>query len=237
MNDDVIRIDLGAPEGAAHGDEVPELREGPDLDLPAGAVPNPDGSVTLTFEEPARIAFRPVGGGEPREETFDHFDLKRLKGAQLRRVLDAAPARKANLLLSLSSGISEAKLALLYPRMEAPDLMAARMVLNVLIEGEADGVPAHAEKLDDGSVRLPLRWAAADGEGEPRSELLFRKLKADALIAMQGAKDPLSVSLHKATGLSLKAATGLIDDMDAADVFAAQRVVLFLSGIGRRSGG
>ena len=230
----MIKIDL---TGAGAEPEIPVLRDQDGLELPEGAALNPDGSVTLTFEDPATVVFRPMGGAEAERWTVESLTLQRIKGRELRKVLAAKAARQPNLLLSLSSGISEAKLALLYPAMAAPDLSAARMVLNALIDTGGDGLQAQAEQRDDGTILLPLREAATDGDEEIRHELVFKKLRADALIAMQNAKDLLSTALHKATGLSLKAASGLIDDMDAADVNAAQRVIGFLSGIGRRTGG
>ena len=235
----VVTIDLaGDGSPASVSSAVPELREDDALDLPERAELQPDGSVMLRFEAPAAITYRVPGAGDvARTETFDHLVLRRLKGAQIRRVMTAAGSRAADLTLALCTGISEAKLKLLYPAMEAADLVAARQVVSALIDADGTDLPERAAQQDDGTIVLRLRQAATDGEGVTHSELVFRKFKADALIAMQTAKDLLGTALHRATGLTLKAAAGLIDDMDAADVMAAQRVIGFLSGIGRRSGG
>lgn len=230
-------IDLGGAGSGAPVDTVPELREGAALDLPDGAVENADGSVTLTFAEPVTITYRPVGGGTVRSETIDHFVLRRLKGAQVRRIMDASSARASNLTLALSTGISEQKLSLIFKALDAPEMVKARQVTNALLDMSGDGLPDRAVQSADGSITLPLLYAATDGDGEPHEQVVFKRLKAEALIAMQGAKDFLSVALHRASGLSPKAAAGLIDDMDGADVNGCMRVIGFLSGIGRRTGG
>lgn len=233
----MLTIDLAGDASPASLSSVPELREGEQMELPERATLNPDGTVTLTFETAAAIVYRPVGGGDPRTESFDHLVLRRLKGAQLRKIIDAKAARGPDLALALSSGVSEAKLKLLYKVMEASDLVAARQVLDELVDITGEGLPAQAEQQPDGSIMLPLREPATDGDGVTHSELVFRKFKAEALVAMQTAKDLLGASLQHTTGLTPKAASGLVDDMDAADLRAAQRVVLFFSGIGRRTGG
>lgn len=234
---ETVTIDLaGEGSPASVSDQVPELRE-EQMDLPERATLNPNGSVTLTFEAPAGIIYRSVGGGEPRSESIDHLVLRRLKGRQIRKVIDVSRTRAAGVALSLCCGISEAKLNLLYKAMDAGDLIAANQVVSALIDANGEGLPEKAVEQPDGSIVLPLRASATDGEGTEHAELIFRRFKADALIAMQNAKDLLSTALHRASGLSLKAAATLIDDMDAADVMAAQRVIGFLSGLGRRSGG
>jgi len=234
----VMTIDLaGEGSPATASSQVLELCEGEPLDLPERAELQPDGSVVLPFEAPATISYRPVDGGEARSESVDHLVLRRLKGAQIRRVMDASRTRAAGLALALCCGISEAKLTLLFKAMEAGDLIAANQVVAALIGVNGEGLPEKAVEQPDGSIVLPLRAPATDGDGTQHAELVFRRFKADALIAMQNAKDLLGTALHRATGLSLKAAAALIDDMDGADVMAAQRVIGFLSGLGRRSGG
>lgn len=235
--DDKTVIDLGGASIGAPADAVPVLRDGPVLDLPEGAVENADGTVALTFAEPVTITYRPVGGGAPQSEVIEGFVLRRLKGAHVRRIMDASNARASNLTIALAAGISEQKLSLIFKALDAPEMVKARQVTNALLDAGGEGLPERALQNDDGSIILPLLYPAIDGDGEARDQIVFKRLKAEALVAMQGAKDFLSTSLHRASGLSLKAASGLIDDMDGADVNGCMRVIGFLSGIGRKSGG
>jgi hypothetical protein len=117
----------------------------------------------------------------------------------MRRVVDAGKSRATDLSLSLCCGLSEAKLRLLYNVMAAPDFTAALSIVAKLIgvDDDAEGLPARAVAHDDGSVTLPLLYAATDGDGVERSELVFQKLKAEALKAMAAApsKDTIAVGL------------------------------------------
>jgi hypothetical protein len=119
--------------------------------------------------------------------------------------------------------------------MDSADVGAAQQVINELLGGMKDGLPAHAEETPEG-YRLPLMYAATDGDGETHSELLFHRMTGADRIAIAQAKDPLDWAFHRAARLTPKAAKALIDDMDGVDIVAAQQVIAFLSGSGRRTG-
>ena len=232
-----ISFDLGASAAAGvAADDLPELLDGTPLDLPEGAKQNADGTITVTFDEPAVVRYK-QNGTELPPRTFTEMTLRRLNGVDYRKIVAAKSTRGAEIALSRSAGVSEAMLALLYRVMAAPDLVKLRQSVNVLMDADGEGLPERATEHDDGSITLPLLYPCEDGEDTAHAELTFQKLKADSLIAMQNAKDLLATGLHRATGLTLKAASGMIDVMDAADISAVQRVIGFLSGIGRKSGG
>jgi hypothetical protein len=206
----------------------------PPLDLPERAVLNDDGSVTLTFEYPCTIEYRMVGAaGVARSESFDHLVLNRLRGPDWRKIVDAK--NSTNTALARSAGLSPAKLDLLMKVMDSADMGAAQRVVAELLGGMKEGLPAHAEETADG-ITLPLLYPATDGEGTAHSELVFKRMTAADRTAIGQAKDPMDWAIHRTTGLSPKAAKGLIDDMDAVDIMAAQEVISFLSGSGRRTG-
>jgi len=213
---------------------LPVLNEdAPPLELPDRATLLPDGTVRLDFEFPCKLEYRDTRGTVARVETFDHLVLRRLQGPDMRRILDAKNA--TNAALARSAGLTPAKLALLVNAMDSADVGAAQQVINELLGGLKDGLPAHAEETAEG-YRLPLFYPATDGDGEAHTDLLFRRMTGADRIAISQAKDPLDWAFHRATRLSPKAAKGLIDDMDGADVVAAQQVIAFLSGSGRRTG-
>jgi hypothetical protein len=232
-NEPEIAINLGNPAAAADA-AVPILNEAaPPMDLPERATLNDDGTVTLTFEFPCKIEYRMLGGGVARTEDFDHLVLHRMRGLDMRKVLAAKNTDTAA--LAISAGLTVSKLELLMKVMDAADANAAERVVQELLGGMANGLPAHAEETADG-VTLPLLYPATDGDGASQSELTFKRMTAADTKAIGQAKDPLDWAVHRTTGLSPKAVKGLIDDMDAADVVAAQRVINFLSGNGRRTG-
>ena len=212
-------------------DHVPVLNDlAPPLELPDGAVANPDGSVTLTFEAPVTIEFK-APGGAARTETYSSFLLRRMSGKTFRAMMESKTG--GDLALARSSGLSPARLSLITDRMDAGDLMAARETIRELL-GRPDGtLPEHAVVTDE-AVTLPLLWPV-DG-GEAPAELVFRKLVGGDLKRIALAEDTLAQTVHVATGLTPKEAKALLDIMDAADCAAVNGVVGFLAGSGRRTG-
>ncbi len=233
MNSDAtVNIDLAA--GANAADEVPVLNEAAaPMDLPERATLNADGSVTLILEFPCVIEFRALGGKTISTESFDHLVLKRLHGLDMRAVLIAKNA--TNAALARSTGLSAAKLDLLLKKMDSADVGAAQQVINELLGGMKEGLPDYAEETQDG-IKLPLLYPATDADGTLHTELMFKRMTGADRMAIAQAKDPLDWAVHRATGLSVKAAKGLIDDMDGADIVAVQAAIAFLSGSGRRTG-
>jgi hypothetical protein len=223
-----------AGDAASPDTSLPVLNEGAaPLDLPERATLLPDGTVRLDLEFPCEVKYREVGGQVARSDSYDHLVLRRLQGPDMRRILDAK--NTTNAALARSAGLTPAKLALLLEKMDSSDVGAAQQVINELLGGQKEGLPAHAEETDAG-IRLPLLYPATDGDGEAHSELMFGRMTGADRAAIAQAKNPLDWAIHRATGLTPKAAHGLVDDMDGADIVAAQQVIAFLSGSGRRTG-
>ncbi len=217
-------------------DFVPVLNEGaPPLDLPPGATLLPDGSVKLDLEFPRELTYRQVGSGTVvRGEHYDHLVLRRLSGRDVRRLLDSKNA--IDLAIAISSGMTHARFNQLQNVMDSADVGAAQQVVNELLgDLSRDGLPVQAEETDEG-IRLPLFYPATDGDGELRAEILFSRMTGADRKAIATAPDTLTWAMHRATGLTPKAAKELIDGMDGADVVAANRVIGFLAGNGRRTG-
>lgn len=229
-----LEVNLTGPGAGA--DDLPVLGERDAPELPDGAQWRQDGGITLTFGTPVTLTYRTASGEPAKSEEFHLLVLRRLTGADMRKVLGVG-SRSADIALALSAGLPQAKMALLTDRMDAADFRAVQDALAALLE-MGEGLPARAEEQDDGSVRLALREPATDSDGVTHAELLFHRLKGGDLVAMGNAKDreALAVGIARACGLTPKAAQGLFEAMDAADVIAAQRVIGFLSGAGRRTG-
>jgi hypothetical protein len=222
-------------------DEVPFLIEdaaGDPLPLPEGATRNADGTVTLTLAYPVTLTFRLPGGPEVQQKSFAELVLRRLTGLDMRRVIGARGGRSAQVALARSADLSEARIALLYAKMDASDISAANAVVASLCGFDTEeGLPASAVTGDDGAITLPLSAPVEPQGFAPRHDLVFRRLRGDDLIAISQSKDLLPTAMARATGLSPKEANAVFDAMDAADIMAMQRVVGFLSGSGRRIGG
>lgn len=225
-----ISVDLG---GADPDAALPVLNEeAPPLNLPPRAKLLADGTVHLDLEFPTTLQYRPVGGGAVvRTERHEHLTFRRLGGKDVRRLLDAKNA--TDLAVAISAGLTHAKFAILQEKMDSADIGAAQSIINELLgDMTRDGLPPHAKETDEG-IHLPLFYSADDGEGEHHTELLFKRMSGGDRKAIAGAADTLTWSLHRATGLTPKAAKVLIDNMDGADVVAANKVIGFLSGSGR----
>lgn len=227
---DEIKIDLGTP-----GDDIPVLDEAPEAELPRGATRNPDGSVTVAFDRPVSLTYRQAVGGAVKTETLDHLVLHRVTGAVMRKIQAKTVARGSQQALAAAARMTPARAALLWDKADAADLTAVQDVIAVLLD-LGEGLPAHATEGDDGAITLPLRAPAQDGEGRTYEALVFRRMTGADMIAIAEGKDPLVVAVQRAQGISPKAAAELLDAVDAADVVGVQRVVGFLSGIGRTTG-
>ena len=215
-------------------DGVPVLFEGPPLDLPANAEQNPDGSVTLTLKRPFELKFRPAGSEQvARVEPYTHLLLRRLTGADVRKMIAAKNA--ADMALALSSGLGPAKLNMMRPKLDAADEGAAGEIVSELLGGMKPGLPAHAEEADD-AVVLPLFKPAIDGQGMVWDRLTLKRLTAQERRQAADADNLLDWAVARATALSPKLAKGVVDDMDGADAMGVNQVILFLCGSGRRTG-
>jgi len=221
----------------APGASIPVLNEElPPLDLPPRATQQADGTILLELEFPKTLEFRPVGGGAAvRSERFESLTFRRLKGPEVRRLMDVKNA--TDMAVAISTGLTASKYALLRQRMDSADVGAAEKIVSELLgDMSRQGLPAHADETPDG-IRLPLFFPAADGDGATHTELLFKRLTGADRQAIANAQDVLGEAIRRAVGITPKAAKELVNDMDGADVVATQKVIGFLSGNGRRTGG
>lgn len=226
MND--LDIDLSGRAGASApvSSSVALVPELPVLDLPAGAVAREDGSVELTLDYPITIAVR---GAEDKAETIEHLVLRRMTGADVRRMTEGSAKRGTALALAASAGMNAARMALIAARMDASDVNAANAVVSALLDIGED-LPERAREVDR-TVVLPLLFPVGE-----RDVLVFRRLTGADLQAIAGAKDVICQALARAAGMSPAEARELFDAMDGADAMGVQRVIGFLSGTGRMTG-
>lgn len=113
----VIEEETGSPavvdEDAALGGE-----------LPAHAVRNDNGTVTLTLRKPVTLTIRNSRGGE-RSETYAELTFRDLNGADFRAIGAAAPAAQQVVTLARSTGIREAVMNALFDKMTGADIIDA----------------------------------------------------------------------------------------------------------------
>ncbi len=226
-----MTLTIGALPGA---DDIPVLREGAALDdLPEGAEENPDGTVTLTLSTPVTLAFRTAIGAVAQSDQIETLLFHRLTGAQARRYFQLGGRRGSKAMIAASTGMTEAKFALLNARIDAADQNACFAVIGALLDFDA-GLPSQATENLDGTITLPLR-PSPEGAEVPDS-LTFRRLTGADRDAIASAKDSLLTGVQRASGMKIADADALLNEIDGADVLAAHRVVLFLSTSGRRTG-
>jgi hypothetical protein len=232
-----MHVDLAsaAAPGAGADDDVAILGAGAQMDLPDNAVLNPDGSVTLTFVYPVTLRFMERAGAAVEVQTFEKLDLRRLNGADMRRIIEAPGARSGDVALARSAGMTQARLALLLQKIDALDLASARKVIMAMLQND-EGLPDRAEEQDDGSIVLTLLSPVVGPDGALIGELTMKRLTGADMTAIGTAKDTLPFAIHRTTGLTLKAVQDMFDELDGADVMAAQRVISFFSGSGRKTG-
>lgn len=229
MNDGPIAIGDPGPDTS-----VPLLTEAPPMDLPRGATLNGDGSVTLTLDYPKALKFRTPGSEfVVREEPITQLVLRRLTGADVRKMIAAKNA--VQMALALSSCMGLAKLSLLVQVMDATDEAAANEVVSELLGGFGPELPARAEETPEG-ITLKLWQPAADEEGTVHAEIAFKRLTAAQRRQAADAPNLLDWGVSLSTGMTPKLAKTLVDSMDGADAMAVNQVILFLCGSGRRAG-
>jgi hypothetical protein len=97
--------------------------------LPKGAVLNDDKTVTLKLQEPVELHWRKPGASEATVDRFEDLTFRRLKGADMIAVQEAAPGMKAMIMFARSSGISVGKFKPIFERMDAADIASASEVI------------------------------------------------------------------------------------------------------------
>lgn len=209
-------------------EEIPTLYEGPAMDLPAGAVQNGDGSVTLTLAYPKTLKFKT--GDQVRQEPIETLMFHRVTGEAARKIIAAKD--KSTVGFAASARMTPARANLIVNALDAADGMAAAEVVTELLGGSAGGLPENATSTPDG-VTLSLLFPTCDNEGTEHTELTFPRMTVGQRNQAQAQPDILDYVAAKATGLTPKQAHELLDKMDGADLRSVNRVVLFLFGIGR----
>jgi hypothetical protein len=130
-DDDDILIDT--TEGAADP-AVPVLAEdGTEQALPKGAVRQDDGSVLFTLQYPCAIRYRRRSDGATREEQLSELHLRRLTGADMRKISAASPDMMTVVAVACSARMPDAqqhKMKLFFDAMDAADAAAAMEIVS-----------------------------------------------------------------------------------------------------------
>lgn len=96
--------------------------------LPARAVRNADGTVTLPLRYPVALTVR-SSAGATRTETYAELTFHRLTGADIRALQSASKESQPALLLARSSRTREAVMSAVFDRMDAADIADASLVV------------------------------------------------------------------------------------------------------------
>ena len=119
-------------ETAAPARASAEVDEDDDKILPKGCERNADGSVTVRLLHPRSVTTR-SGAGGVREERFDTLTFHRLTGADLNAVRATSPDTEQVVLFTRSSRVRSAVMQVLYPKLDAADIMRCGRVLNTFL--------------------------------------------------------------------------------------------------------
>lgn len=204
---------------------IPTLWEGPELDLPDGAVLNGDGTVTVTLRYPFELAYR-QGGDTIRSDRIGEVRLRRLSGIDVLKITKARDAARAAIIAA--AGLTPARWELWSQKLDATDETRLGKAVTEMMGVGRSGLPDEAEDLGE-AVLLRLLFPTADETGTVWSELRFPRLTAAQRRRMQDAEESLVWGVQHATSLSPKSARALLVGMDAADAAAITRVLGFLS--------
>jgi hypothetical protein len=131
MADEDAIIDLADGPAEAPAD-VPVLAEDGTLaqDLPRGAVRQDDGSVIYTLRHRCVLKYRRPSDGVVREEPITALHLHRLTGADMRAIAAAKDDATVVVAIARSARMNEARMALIFDRMDGEDAAAAGEVVS-----------------------------------------------------------------------------------------------------------
>lgn len=126
-------VELGEEPGAAPAEAEPGVveiaeEEADDDGIPARAIRNEDGSITLPLLTPVVLRFRRPGADQVREETVERLVMHRLTGKDLRAVT-AAKKDQAIVGAARSARIAEPKFNAIFDQMDAADAAGALAVV------------------------------------------------------------------------------------------------------------
>ena len=123
-----VIVDENAPLAmpGATADVVEDIAESDRL--PDNAVPNADGSVTLTLLYPQTLTVKK--GDKVREENYEQLTFHRLNGADQRAIAAANDSMLNVVAFSRSTRISQAIMNVLFDKMDAADISAGAQVFS-----------------------------------------------------------------------------------------------------------
>jgi hypothetical protein len=96
--------------------------------LPARAVMNDDGSVTLPLLDPVTITTRK--DGKVRDRVFDSLTFHRLKGADIQAIAAASKENDTVVTFARSTRTMQAVMNAVYEKLDAADIMDGGKVIN-----------------------------------------------------------------------------------------------------------
>lgn len=102
--------------------------------LPARAIRNDDGTVTLPLLKPVTIGFKSSTTAKVRQETTSELTFHELTGADLRIVMQQTPDMQPVALLARSARIAINRMTPLFDRMAQRDISAATDIVSFLSE-------------------------------------------------------------------------------------------------------
>lgn len=100
--------------------------------LPARAIRNDDGSITLPLIEPVTLTIKTAAG--QREETYDALTFREMRGVNLRMIAQAPPEKQTVVALAQATGIKQHRMEPLFDNMLGRDVTAAAAVIQFLQE-------------------------------------------------------------------------------------------------------
>lgn len=139
----VERSEAGGGKPAAVVDETPaavvDENASSEGTLPAHAIRNDDGSVTLPLRRPQELQIRSASG-QVRTERFDVLTFHRLTGADLRAIAAAARDSQGAVMLARSARRREPIMNALFDRMDGADIAdAVKVVESFFPSGPSTG--------------------------------------------------------------------------------------------------
>lgn len=195
-------------------------------ELPPTATVSEDGTITLPLARPVRAPIQISTGSEP-QPPVQRLVFNRLTGADLMKN-SSGTAWRVRLIIARALRISAATYSELSKVLSADDAVAVHQVVIALVQDEP-GLPSQAAAQADGSIFLPLLYPVSDGVSEVHKAFTIRPLSRRDQAAIPGAFDRyLPFALHYSTDIPLRTTRRLAELMDAADFFAADRVIRFL---------
>lgn len=116
---------------AGDDSDIVDEDENPLDKLPAHAIKNLDGSVTLPLKFPKGLQVRK--NGNVRTDNFDSLTFHRLTGADQRAIASSSDEMMSIVAFARSTRVNQAVMNALFDKMDAADITAGGQVLNSFI--------------------------------------------------------------------------------------------------------